>query len=221
MKNILIKKFVLFLATLVAKPLLVLYRKTLNIKIVNRKFVDQCQSEGENIIYSFWHEHMILPLLVHENQGINVLVSQHFDGEVISRILKTFGYSTVRGSSTRGGSLAFNQMRKGMQKNKFEIAFTPDGPTGPRRKAKLGVVKLAAETGTPIIAISVAANRYKRLNTWDHLFIMSPFSKCTLAYAPPLYVKDTGNPQDLTVYTKKLNEQTNKLEGLIAKCLSS
>jgi lysophospholipid acyltransferase (LPLAT)-like uncharacterized protein len=221
MKKKILEKLILLLAALLAKPILLVYRATLSIKIVNRDFVRDCRKRGENIIYEFWHEYMILPLLVHEKQGIHVLVSQHFDGEVISRILKSFGFRTVRGSSTRGGRAAYMEMKNKMGKGRFEIAFTPDGPTGPRREAKLGLIKLAVETGMPVIPISVAASNYKRLKSWDRLFILLPFSKCTLVYGKPLYFEKTKDTQKLSRHVQDLNKITNKLEGVAQKCLSS
>jgi lysophospholipid acyltransferase (LPLAT)-like uncharacterized protein len=221
MKKNFLEKFILLLATLVAKPILSVYCATLKIKVVNRKFVRECQSRNENIIFECWHEYMILPLLVHANRHMNVLVSQHFDGEVISRILKSFGFRTIRGSSTRGGRAAYHEMKKKMDRGKFVVGFTPDGPTGPRREAKPGLIKLAIETGTPVIPISVAASNFKRLRSWDRLFIMLPFSKCSLVYGVPLYYSKTKDSQKLSQHIQELNEITNKLEGIAQKCLSS
>ncbi|MEJ2050245.1 MAG: lysophospholipid acyltransferase family protein [Calditrichota bacterium] len=221
MKKKILEKFILFLATLIAKPILLAYQSTLKIKVLNSKFVRECQSRNENIIFEFWHEYMILPLLVHANRHMSVLVSQHFDGEVISRILKSFGFRTVRGSSTRGGSAAYLEMKKRMAPGRFEIGFTPDGPTGPRRNAKPGLIKLAVETGAPVIPISVASTNFKRLKSWDRLFIMLPFSKCSLIYGKPLYFSKTKDLGKVNQHLLELNEITNKLEGLAQKCLSS
>ncbi len=214
------KKVILFFASIVARPLLIIYRYTLKIKIHNRIYIKECRTRGENILYSFWHENMILPLLVHEKQGINVLVSQHFDGEVIAKILKTFGYPSIRGSSTRGGWEAYKNMKSKLKAGRYEIAFTPDGPRGPRRQSKLGIVRLAAETGAPIILIAVAASKYYRLKSWDRLYLMLPFSRCALIYNKPFYVPSTTDLNDLNPYAEELTKQTNLLEREAYKCLS-
>lgn len=214
------KKLILFLASIVARPLLIIYRLSLKIKIHNRKYVKACRTRGENILYSFWHENMIIPLLVHEKQGINVLVSQHFDGEVIAKILRTFGCPSIRGSSTRGGWEAYQTIKSKLKAGRFEIAFTPDGPRGPRRQSKLGIVRLAAETGAPIILIAVAASRYYRLKSWDRLFLILPFSRCTLIYNKPFYVPATTDLNHLNLYAEELTNQANLLEKEAYKCLS-
>jgi lysophospholipid acyltransferase (LPLAT)-like uncharacterized protein len=206
------KKLILFIAHIVAKPLLVLFRSSLTIKLINRKYVAKCQQKGENIIYAFWHENMILPLLTHEKKGIYVLVSQHFDGEIISKILAVFGLPSIRGSSTRGGREAYEIMKKEIRDKRFEIAFTPDGPTGPRRQAKLGVVRLAADTGYPIIPVGVITNRFIRLKSWDRFLLILPFAKCGLIFGEPLYFPRTNNNIVLNDYAKELSEKMNDLE---------
>jgi lysophospholipid acyltransferase (LPLAT)-like uncharacterized protein len=160
-------------------------------------------------------------MFVHEFQGAYVLVSQHFDGEIIATILKAFGYYSIRGSSTRGGKEAYNQMKEMLIKQRSEMAFTPDGPRGPRRQAKLGVIKLAAETGSPIIPIAIAANRYIRLNSWDRLFIILPFSKCSLVYHEPFSVPQNPDFNAVETYAQKLTRIMVDLEQEAEKCLVS
>lgn len=210
------EKFILFLAEIVARPLLLLYRHTLAIRVRNRHYVEICRKKGEHILYAFWHENMILPLLLHEKQGAYVLVSQHFDGEIIATILKVFGYLSIRGSSTRGGKEAYKKMKMKISKNRSEIAFTPDGPRGPRRHAKMGIIRLAAETGAAIIPLGVAADKFKRLNSWDRLFVILPFAKCALVYHKPLYVPRNAN---LELYADRLTYFTNTIDQEAEKCL--
>ncbi|MBN2365211.1 MAG: DUF374 domain-containing protein [Calditrichaeota bacterium] len=213
------QKLVLSFVTILSRPLLFLYKSSLSVHIFNRRYVRQCIRNGEHLLYTFWHENMILPLLVHENQGIYVLVSHHFDGEVIARILRIFGYHTIRGSSTRGGKEAYNEMKKRLAESQMKIAFTPDGPRGPRREAKLGIIRLASETGAPIIPMAVAADRFTRLKSWDKLLIFHPFSRCTLVYHKPFYVPSGLNQQQLSEYGKKLSQITSKLDEEAIKCL--
>jgi lysophospholipid acyltransferase (LPLAT)-like uncharacterized protein len=208
MKKKLSKIFILFCVSIFAKPVLHIYKLTLQLKVINAKYLDVLRQDHKNLSFALWHENMIVSLLVHEGQYIHVLVSQHFDGEVISRILKAFGFPSIRGSSTRGGSEAYEKIKIKIKTGKFEIAFTPDGPTGPRRKAKLGIVRLSSETGIPIIPLAVVSSHYRRLNSWDQLLIVLPFSKCVLYYGKPIYI-----PPDLDL--KQLQEHADQLSFLI------
>ena len=206
------QKLLLFVAHILALPILLLYRATLRIRISGQQRVRQLRREGKGLIYAFWHENMILGMFPHQNWKVYVLVSRHFDGEVITRILHAYGLRTVRGSSTRGGSEAYRWMRYQMKQRGISVAFTPDGPLGPRRRAKSGVVRLASETGRPIIPIGVAANRYKRLNSWDQLMIVLPFARCRVVYGAPFYVPPLKDAREVQIYQEKLNAVINELD---------
>ncbi|GAB4367283.1 MAG: lysophospholipid acyltransferase family protein [Calditrichia bacterium] len=214
------QKIILFLAQIVARPVLLLFRQTLRIRVVNRHHLEQVRKQRKSFIFCLWHEYMILPLLVHDQQGMTVLVSQHFDGEIIARILKTFGLRTIRGSSTRGGTAAYKEMKRKMQTPGFEMVFTPDGPTGPRRQVKAGIVRLASELQAAIVPLSVSATRYRRLNSWDRLFLILPFSRCILLYGKPIYVPPINGAEDLKIQSKILSEKISQLDAEAEKWLS-
>ena len=56
----------------------------------------------------------------------------------------------------------------------FNVAFTPDGPRGPKYRMKTGPVLLASLTGGKILPISVNASRYWQLRSWDNFQIPKP-----------------------------------------------
>jgi lysophospholipid acyltransferase (LPLAT)-like uncharacterized protein len=215
------EKIILFIATILSRPILLIFRSSLWIRVVNRRYVQDVRRKGESVILSFWHENMILPLLVHDGQKINVLVSRHFDGEIIARVLWGFGLPSVRGSSTRGGREAYRILKTKISNGRTDVAFTPDGPTGPRRKMKMGVVRLASETGNPIIPVGVAATRFRRLKSWDRLLLVLPFSHCVHLYGQPFYIPKTSSQAELQRYADKLTSVTNDLDEEAQKCLFS
>ncbi len=209
------------MAIILSRPLLSLFRSTLTIRLKNQHHIKTLRKSGQNFIFVFWHENLMLPLLVHHNQGMTVLVSQHFDGEVIARLLRVSGTKTIRGSSTRGGKTAFLQMKKMIRQGRFEVVFTPDGPTGPRREAKLGAVRLASQTGVPILAVGVAANRYYRLKSWDRMMLIKPFAKCLLSYSEPIYIHAGTDERRLIAEAEKLSRRLNDLDREAENCLFS
>ncbi len=213
------QKIILFFAHIIAKPLLLIYQSTLAIRVVDKRWIREMRAKNQNYIICFWHENMILPLLVHRGYGIRVLVSQHFDGEIIARILHPFGLPTVRGSSTRGGGKAYLEMKHKMISQNVSTAFTPDGPTGPRRKMKLGAVRLASETGAPILPIGVASDRPRRLNSWDRLLLFLPGAKCVHKYGRPIYVPEGLSADELQDYAVKIGSVLDELDKEAEKWL--
>jgi lysophospholipid acyltransferase (LPLAT)-like uncharacterized protein len=128
------------------------------------------------VIYSFWHRAVFPAAWMWRKQGIAVMVSRSFDGEYIARIIERFGFVAVRGSSSRGGAEALRGMREQLEKG-AAVAFTIDGPRGPKYVAKPGPVWLARATGFPMAAFYVALSDRWVLKTWDGFMIPKPFSK--------------------------------------------
>ncbi|MFI5109869.1 MAG: lysophospholipid acyltransferase family protein, partial [Terriglobales bacterium] len=82
-------------------------------------------------IFAFWHRCLIPACFRWQRRKIAVLTSRSFDGEYIARILEAYGYTPVRGSSTRGGVGALLGMQQELESG-HAVGFTIDGPKGPR-----------------------------------------------------------------------------------------
>ncbi|MGB9105922.1 MAG: lysophospholipid acyltransferase family protein [Terriglobales bacterium] len=130
-------------------------------------------------VYVFWHRCVIPALYWYRGKGIAVMTSSSFDGEYIARIIEKFGYRAVRGSSTRGGVRALLGMHTEIEQGRA-VAFTIDGPRGPRYVAKPGPVLLARNVKLPILAFHCAVERAWVLNSWDRFIIPKPFSRVVL-----------------------------------------
>ena len=114
---------------------------------------------------------------------MTALLSQHSDAEIAARALALFGIATVRGSSTRGWVGGVRGLLTARQRGE-DVVIVPDGPRGPRREAKEGVVQLARTTGMPLVAFGAAAWPVRRLHSWDRMQIPLPFSRVALVATP-------------------------------------
>jgi lysophospholipid acyltransferase (LPLAT)-like uncharacterized protein len=112
----------------------------------------------EQYIIAFWHAHLLLMLHSRYRRPVTVMISQSKDGEYIARVFDHYDVESARGSSTRGGSAALREMIRAARAGK-NIVFTPDGPKGPARVAKDGVVVAAQATGLPIVPVAFAAKK--------------------------------------------------------------
>jgi len=135
--------------------------------------------ETRPMILSFWHSCILPAIYVWRNLQIRVMSSDSFDGEWTGRIIRKFGFVKVRGSSSRGAVRGLLGMRKEIVQNS-NVAFTIDGPRGPRYVAKPGPVLLARATGAPMVAFHIAVENAWTLNTWDRVMIPKPFSRALL-----------------------------------------
>ena len=139
------------------------------------------------VIFALWHGRLLPCTYHHRNQGIVTLISQHRDGEYIARIVQRWGYTAVRGSSTRGGSPAFRQLLRHLRAGR-SLAITPDGPQGPRERMKPGPLLLAQLSGAPIIPAMGGADRGWWFGGWDRFLVPQPFARTRIAYGEPLRV---------------------------------
>ena len=128
------------------------------------------------VLYVFWHENMLPPLFTHRHRNVGVIVSPSRDGELMSRVLKLLGFKVFRGDSKEKGSKALIELINYGKKG-FEIAITPDGPKGPRRKAKKGVFLITKKTNFPVLAARITCKKCFRFSSWDKFMLPYPFSK--------------------------------------------
>jgi lysophospholipid acyltransferase (LPLAT)-like uncharacterized protein len=135
--------------------------------------------ETRPMILAFWHSCIFPATYIWRNLQIRVLSSDSFDGEWTGRIIRKFGFVKVRGSSSRGAVRALLGMRRELDQG-WAVAFTIDGPRGPRFVAKPGPVLLARATGAPMVAFHIAVERAWILNTWDRSMIPKPFSRALM-----------------------------------------
>ena len=75
----------------------------------------------------------------------------------------------------------------------WTVAFTIDGPRGPRFVAKPGPVLLARATGAPMVAFHIALQDPWVLNTWDRVMIPKPFSRALLRVGKKIQVPDEAD----------------------------
>jgi len=138
-------------------------------------------------VFLLWHEALLPLLWHHRGQGVRIVVSEAREGRYLSRFATSLGYISLQGSSTRGGTRALlgavRELRAGRA-----VAFTPDGPRGPRRQIKPGVVAAAQRGGVPIVAVHAEADRAWRLHSWDRFMIPKPGATVRITYGRPFEV---------------------------------
>jgi len=170
--------------------------KTLRIDTVNGAAIVARWRKGEAVIIAFWHGRQLMLPLAYHGRGLSILISRHRDGELIARAMRAFGFSAVRGSTTRGGSSALRALVAEGRRGR-DLAVTPDGPKGPRGVVQPGVIQLARLTGLPVFPLAFGASK-KKFWTRGTVFsfrIPSPAACC--AGATPSGCRATWMPTGL------------------------
>ncbi|HKP67866.1 MAG TPA: lysophospholipid acyltransferase family protein [Pyrinomonadaceae bacterium] len=199
------------LADLVFYAAISLIGRTIRWEISGQEELDALSTSGKAPIYCLWHDRIFGGTYFLRDRGIVVITSQSLDGEYIARFLKRFGFGTIRGSSSRGGVRALVEMIREMRRG-TPMAFTVDGPRGPRYEAKSGAVILAKKTGNPMVPFSVECERYWKVGSWDRLQIPRPFTKAKFAVGSPIFVDLASGDADVE---SKRAELQRSLEELV------
>jgi lysophospholipid acyltransferase (LPLAT)-like uncharacterized protein len=111
-----------------------------------------------------------------ENKPV-AMVSSSKDGDYLGEVLTHWGYSLVRGSSTRGGMEALGTaMARVRSRESNHLVITPDGPRGPRHTFKRGAFHAAYELGLPLIMLHIHYGSCRTLKSWDKFEVPLPFS---------------------------------------------
>lgn len=133
---------------------------TLRVRYNGDELIRRWTAEGKHYIIAFWHGRLLMMPYSYPGDKISILISRHRDGELIARTMSYFGYHSTRGSTTRGGSMGLRGLLRRAREG-FDLAFTPDGPRGPRYRVQPGVVLAARMTGLPIVPVSFGAEKKK------------------------------------------------------------
>ena len=131
-------------------------------------------------IFACWHgELLMLPYLYkhyRKKPHAKVLISPHFDGELISRTIKYFGLGTLAGSTDKSAARVLIQAIKTIKEG-YDIGITPDGPKGPRHEVADGIIVMAQKTGAKIVLVEIKPTKFWQLNSWDRFVIPKPFGE--------------------------------------------
>ncbi len=162
------------------------------------------------LIASFWHSCMIPATYIFRDMGIRVMSSDSYDGQYMGRIIHKFGFVAVKGSSSRNAVRALLGLRRALEEG-WTVAFTLDGPRGPRRKVKPGPVALARSSGLAMTMFHAAVDKAWVLNSWDRLMIPKPFSRVLVCFGKLIPVPKDATDEDLERYAGELQASMDRV----------
>ncbi|MGB7211917.1 MAG: lysophospholipid acyltransferase family protein [Gemmatimonadales bacterium] len=169
---------------------------------------EEARGSGRPIVMMCWHESLLPLVWHHRGQGITLVVSEARDGGYLADLGSALGYRLVRGSSTRGGTRALLGAVRELESG-HTVAFTPDGPRGPRREMKPGVAAAAQRSGALVVALHAVPERAWRFRSWDRFRLPKPFTRIGVRYAEPFLV--AAGPEGLA---EGMRRATSALEAL-------
>ena len=173
--------------------LISIYSATLRIRVKNENPWQERLAGGKPIILCTWHQLFFSAIWYFKRYAPlcpGVMISRSRDGQLISGVAERMGWHTVRGSSSRGGKQALEEMIHHVNTHGFG-AHILDGPTGPMGTVKAGAIKMALETKAELVPFYVRAENAWFFNSWDRFMLPKPFSRVTIEFDSPMALDST------------------------------
>lgn len=163
---------------------------------INQAAVEPFWRPGGKSVACIWHGRFSL---VHKmwwfgpgSPKAKMLISQSREGGIVAHTSRTVGAEVIRGSAaksgrrSRGGVEAMLLMARHIEGGGV-VGMTPDGPRGPRMRAKKGPVLLAKIANAPLLPLAWAtSNRIVFGDSWDRFILPLPFGRGVLIWGDPI-----------------------------------
>lgn len=169
------------------------YCATFRLQIINEEPWLNYLKQGGRVLICVWHQQFFSAIRYfkkYEKYNPSLMISQSLDGEIIAGIANRTGWHTVRGSSSRNGSIALKEMTTRLKQ--YGLAgHILDGPRGPAGIVKPGIISLAHAAAAVIVPVYIEAERVWYFKSWDKFMLPQPFSRVRINFGkmislPPL-----------------------------------
>jgi lysophospholipid acyltransferase (LPLAT)-like uncharacterized protein len=190
--------------------------RSVRLQWIDRQPMEDFYATDRPFIFANWHSDLIMALRIGleelQRHPIVVMVSPSRDGLMMADFLGGGGMTVVRASSKRDGMEGFmafaRKLRSGMNGS-----LAVDGPRGPRRVVKNGVIRLSQMTGVPIIPFAVGYRRKITIASWDRLRIPLPFTAASAVCGTPIHINRRLSIEESDIEAEKLGRILVDLRG--------
>jgi lysophospholipid acyltransferase (LPLAT)-like uncharacterized protein len=165
-----------------------------------------------------WHGTLYTTASRHRDRGMYALVSPVWEGDIIAAVLKGFGYRLVRGSGGTGNPADFRRSIELLREGEA-FAQAMDGPEGPARKVKPGIITMASAGRAAMIPVYGVGWPSVHLPTWDRHELPLPFAKVVVGHGPPLIWPQRSRGEALNQAVRDAEEAMGELERRCEKRL--
>jgi lysophospholipid acyltransferase (LPLAT)-like uncharacterized protein len=203
---------------------------TVRVELLNRERFEKFALDPAtgNIVAGVWHRNALFLFYFFRTLGPRgVMISRSKDGDIVAHVARRFGYTTMRGSSSKGGARALRQMIAYMKEtHEKRLCGTPvDGPRGPARIVKKGMLAVAKEAGVLFVSVACSGTRVLTFyKAWDKSMIPLPFSKMVIDFGEPFRVAADADEADMETLRlraeQSLNDMTDNLDRICGYTVS-
>jgi len=148
----------------------------------------------KNHIYATWHENLLPYFTVYIRYREPYAWINHplWFMKPVHIVLGWMGMKKLfLGSSGHGGREAMLNVVEHLKQG-YNTMLNPDGPAGPYKILKPGVLEMSRLSGVSIVPIRFELSNYFRLKGWDKKKVPFPFSKIRVVYGKAVMAADSN-----------------------------
>jgi lysophospholipid acyltransferase (LPLAT)-like uncharacterized protein len=168
---------------------------------------------GAAALGAMWHRGLFCAAWRFRDRGVVIPVSRSRDGERIVAVLGRLGYGpSPRGSSSNGARAVLTGLIRAARAG-HAVGVLCDGPRGPARACKPGVIAVARATGLPIHPLGFAARPALAFGSWDRALLPVPFARVQVVAGPVLIVPREAGREELEAARVRLEAELDRLQA--------
>jgi lysophospholipid acyltransferase (LPLAT)-like uncharacterized protein len=156
---------------------MLLQRATCRIEVIGAERL----AARANHVVAYWHENVwsLFVFLLFSGRGQVWMQHPARIMKGVHLVLALMRVRIVLGSGGEEGRRAADEVAEAVRAG-ASTAVAPDGPGGPVRILKRGVLHIAAKSGVPVTPLAFRHGAAWRAPTWDRKWIAFPFSTITI-----------------------------------------
>lgn len=178
------------------------YCRTFRISVINEAPWQDYLQKGGSLLFCCWHQ-QVFPTLAYIRKyrelSPPLMISLSNDGEIGAGIVRRFGWTPVRGSSSKGGLKALKQMIRELRRSRL-AGHIVDGPQGPSGIVKPGAISLALAARAVIVPVSISADRAWFFNSWDRFMLPKPFAGVRFEFGEMIHLNGSEGKKDVEAW---------------------
>ena len=161
-------------------------------------------------LFAIYHSRLVYLIYFGRNWNVTAMISKSRDGDMIADTASRLRLYAMRGSSSKNGKLAMNQVVDVLNNN-YKVAITIDGPRGPVGQVKPGVIRIAQLSGAPIIPVGFSCTKGMFFPSWDRFLVPYPNSKGNFRCGEPLFIPPNISEEEFESYRLQLENTLKEL----------
>jgi lysophospholipid acyltransferase (LPLAT)-like uncharacterized protein len=148
--------------------------------------------EHGRVIYALWHQDgsYFCAAMARENpRRLSLLVQGGSRLGIFLGFADLAGFRAYATGEREQSMAAMEKVQKDMRAGCWSV-ITPDGPKGPVRVCKPGIVGIVRAVSGVVLPMSLACSRYVQTRGWDGARVPLPFARFDVRFGPPIMEAD-------------------------------